>query len=163
MGTLTLFCGLPGSGKTTLARQLESEGRDVRLCTDEWQARLGVPHSDGAFHDRLQRLLYDHALDLLRAGTDVILEDGLWTRAERVSKLADARMIGAPVAIHIFDVPFDTLWSRLEQRATDGAAASYPMTQDDLRRAVSVFEPPTADELTGVVQWMHAEPRSRQP
>jgi predicted kinase len=74
-----LFCGLPGSGKTTLAKRLETEGRGVRLCTDEWEAALRDGRADPAFHDRLQAVLYRHGLALLRQGVDVILEDGLWT------------------------------------------------------------------------------------
>lgn len=78
MPILTLFCGLPGAGKTTLAKRLEQAGRGVRLCTDDWQGPLGVPHADTDFHDRLQRRLYDHAMTLLLTGCDVLLEDGLW-------------------------------------------------------------------------------------
>ena len=39
--TLTLFCGLPGSGKTTLAKRLEQIGKGIRICTDDWQEHLG--------------------------------------------------------------------------------------------------------------------------
>ena len=81
--TLTLFCGLPGSSKSTLAQSLEAVGRGVRLSADAWQADLGVGHAATAFHDRLQGVLYRHALTLLRRGVDVILEDGLWTADER--------------------------------------------------------------------------------
>lgn len=35
-GTLVLVCGLPGSGKTTLAKQLEEERNAVRMCPDDW-------------------------------------------------------------------------------------------------------------------------------
>ena len=40
MATLFLICGLPGAGKTTLARQLEATHAALRLCPDEWIAPL---------------------------------------------------------------------------------------------------------------------------
>ncbi len=35
-GTLILICGLPGSGKTTLAQTLEKERNAIRMCPDDW-------------------------------------------------------------------------------------------------------------------------------
>ena len=148
--TLTLFCGLPGAGKTTLARRLEAGGTGVRICTDDWQAELGQPHADGEFQGRLQVVLYRHALDLLRRGTDVILEDGLWLRDERTKKFCDARTCGARIDLHVFDVSLDTLWSRLQGRNESAAPGAYPMTFDKLRWAWSLFQPPTAEELASV-------------
>ena len=141
--TLTLFCGLPGAGKTTLARRLEAGGTGVRICTDDWQAELGQPHADAEFHGRFQVVLYRHALDLLRHGTDVILEDGLWLRDERTKKFCDARTCGARIDLHVFDVSLDTLWSRLQgpQRKRGVRRVS-----DDVRRAqVGLVAVPTSD------------------
>ncbi len=148
--TLTLFCGLPGSGKTTLARRLEDRGSGVRICTDDWQAELCEGHANTGFHERLQGVLYRHALDLLRHGTDVILEDGLWLRDERSQKFGDARSCGARIDLHVFEVPLESLWSRLEGRNEEAARGAYPMTYDELRWAWSVFQPPTAEELAAV-------------
>ncbi|HEY5784836.1 MAG TPA: GNAT family N-acetyltransferase [Microlunatus sp.] len=148
--TLTLFCGLPGAGKSTLAKRLEADGRGVRLCTDDWQAALGVSHASGDFHERLQVHLYRHGLNLLRAGVDVILEDGLWLRAERTEKVADARACGARIRLHVFDVPYETLWSRLQERGSGADPTAYPMTEQELRWAWNLFEPPSADELATV-------------
>lgn len=148
--TLTLFCGLPGAGKSTLARRLESQGRGVRLCTDDWQAELDVRHADTDFHGRLQRRLYQHGLTLLRAGVDVILEDGLWMAAERTEKFADARACGARIELHVFEVPYPTLWSRLQDRRSSADPTAYPMTEQELRWAWDLFEPPTAAELAAV-------------
>jgi predicted kinase len=148
--TVTLFCGLPGAGKTTLARRLATAGRGVRIATDEWQAELHVAHTDTAFHERLQPVLYRHALDLLRHGTDVILEDGLWLREERRQKFADTHATGARIELHVFEVPLATLWSRLQDRNDGAATDAYPMTYDELSWSWSLFEPPTPDELAAV-------------
>jgi predicted kinase len=148
--TLTLFCGLPGAGKTTLARRLEADGAGLRISTDDWQAAIGHPHADTDFHARLQVVLYRHTLDLLRHGTDVILEDGLWRREERAQKFGDARFRGARIAFHVFDVPLDILWSRLQRRNESRAPDAYPMTYEELRWAWSLFQPPSAAELAAV-------------
>lgn len=39
---LIILCGLPGSGKTTLAKLLEGKRRAVRLCPDEWMDALQI-------------------------------------------------------------------------------------------------------------------------
>jgi len=145
--TLTLFCGLPGSGKTTLAKELEERGRGVRICTDDWQAQLEVNDSDAEFHERLQQRLYQCALDLLRHGVDVILEDGLWMQAERDQKFRDAHDCGAQIEFHVFDVPLATLWTRLQRRNDERRMGAYAITLEQLEWAASLFEPPTAEEL----------------
>ena len=99
------------------------------------------------FHERLQRHLYRHGLTLLRAGVDVILEDGLWMAAERTEKFADARACGARIELHVFDVAYEELWSRLQGRGSAADPTAYPMTEQELRWAWDLFEPPSAAEL----------------
>ena len=45
-GRLILICGLPGSGKTTFAKQLAPKVAAVRLCPDEWKHDLGIDYYD---------------------------------------------------------------------------------------------------------------------
>ena len=147
MPTLTLFCGLPGSGKTTLAKELERSGRGVRICTDDWQADLEIAHANETFHHKLQNRLYLLALDLLAKNVDVILEDGLWTRSERISKLADARRLNTRVELHFFDLTFEDLWLRLRDRNETALANSASITRQALTSYWRVFQRPDRMEL----------------
>src|SRR6185437_6585537 len=80
---LVLVCGLPGAGKTTLARRLEVALPAVRLCPDEWLAALNIDLRDEATRDRLEREFWRLAQRMLALGQSVILESGFWQRADR--------------------------------------------------------------------------------
>jgi predicted kinase len=80
---LILICGLPGSGKTTLARQLAPRVPAVRLSPDEWKHDLGIDYYDEPSRVRLEDRLWRLAQELLTLGQSVILENGFWAREER--------------------------------------------------------------------------------
>ena len=87
MATLHLMVGLPCSGKTTLARELEYKCSALRLTPDEWQLRLfGQDAEDpehNVRHSRIEALLWEMASRALALGTNVILDYGFWAREER--------------------------------------------------------------------------------
>lgn len=145
--TLILFCGLPGSGKTTLAKQIERQRDVIRLCTDDWQADLMMGHDDEKFHEKLQKRLHSLALELLKHCQSVILEDGLWTKPERQAKLNDAKKYKAKTELHFFDLSFDEIWKRLESRNNTLPHGSVHITKDQLEKCWNLFEKPNQEEL----------------
>jgi predicted kinase len=144
---LITFCGLPGAGKTTTAKQLEQETGAVRLNTDEWMAALDVDFFDEAFRDKLQARLYDHGKTLLKRGQSIIVEDGHWSREERDRQREDARKLGAILELHYFDLSFDELWRRLEGRNAAGTHGTVPITKEQLLEYWPKFQKPDAAEL----------------
>ena len=144
---LITFCGLPGSGKTTIAKEVAKTAGAVRLNVDEWVAALGVDFRDDAFRHRLHARLYELGLTLLKLGQSIILEDGVWRRDER-DRLRDvAHQLGAAIEMHYFDVPFDELWRRLEARNALGAHGTVPITKELLEACWRRFQRPDAAEL----------------
>src|SRR5437879_1890710 len=84
MPTLILMCGLPGSGKTTLAKKLEQERKALRLTPDEWitplyGAELSQPELD-ACRDPVEAVQWSVAERALSLGVSVILDFGFWSR-----------------------------------------------------------------------------------
>jgi predicted kinase len=144
---LITFCGLPGSGKTTIAKEVEKKTGAVRLNIDEWVAALGVGFWNDAFRDKLQVRLYEHGITLLKLGQSIILEDLLWRRDERDRHRAVAHELGAAIEIHYFDVPFDELWRRLETRNATGACDTVPITKELLKACWLKFQRPDEAEL----------------
>jgi predicted kinase len=141
---LVLLCGLPASGKTTLARQLAESYGAVRLNPDEWESALDVDPFDEDFQARLEAEFWELTQRLLVLGISVVLEWGFWARSERDEKREAARMLGVAVELRFLDAPHEELVRRVEARHAAGGIA---ITESHMERYRGTFEPPTDAEL----------------
>jgi predicted kinase len=144
---LVLVCGLPGSGKTTLARKVADELPAVRLCPDEWMTELGIDLWDEAARDRIERLFWQLAQELLRHRQSVVLESGFWLRSERDEMRLGGRALGAAVELRYLPASIDELVRRLERRRAEGGPGTVTISRANLERFLSSFEAPDAEEI----------------
>ena len=141
---LVLLCGLPGSGKTTLGREIADAYGAVRLNPDEWELALGIDPFDTEFQDKLEAQFSRLTERLIALGTSVILDWGFWARWERDAKRDLGRSLGAAVELRFLDVPYDELVRRVVGRRAEGGLAVTESHMDAYR---ATFQPPTDDEL----------------
>jgi|SRR5579862_120466 len=147
MPTLFLICGLPGSGKTTLAKRLERERPALRLTPDEWMARIVGDGNDGVKRAAVEKVQWEIAQRVLSLGVDAILESGFWARSERDEFRAQAAALGADTKLYYLDVPLDELKRRLTLRNAVLPPDTFHVNVADLDSWASGFEPPTLEEL----------------
>jgi predicted kinase len=141
---LVLLCGLPTSGKTTLARELAVSYGAVRLDPEDWMPGLGIDVFDGEFRAKLEAEFWGLTQRLLALRSSVILEWGHWARWERDEKREGARALGVAVELRFLDVPYEELVRRVADRRAAGGIA---ITDSLMERYRSLFQPPTDEEL----------------
>jgi predicted kinase len=144
---LILTCGLPGSGKTTVARKLAASRSAVRLTKDEWLWALGSTPWDAPTQEKIEHQLWQLAQEILHLGLSVVLDFGLWARSERDEMRSEARRLGVGVELHYLDAPADELWRRIDERNALSPWDSYPIRRADLDGWIQLFDAPDAAEL----------------
>ena len=144
--TLHLTCGLPGAGKTTLARRLAVERDAHRFTKDEWVLALGGDLYDDQLRVRVEAQLIELAFELLAAGRSCILDFGLWSREERDALRLGARGHGVRVELHVLDVELDGLVRRSAKRHADAPHTTAEISAEQLAIWASTFETPSDAE-----------------
>ena len=149
MPTLYLMVGLPGAGKTTRARALAAEHAAIWLSPDVWMIPLfGASDPDGK-RDVLEGRLVSVALQVLRTGSSVVLDFGLWGRDERACLQALAASVGAAARVVYLPIDPETQLERISRRWTEVPEETFAITADEMDSWSAVFQAPDADELAG--------------
>ncbi|WP_308462545.1 MULTISPECIES: ATP-binding protein [Streptomyces] len=149
-----LMAGMPGAGKTTLARALEQAGL-VRLCPDEEMFRryghYGRDFPRGEFRVReapVLRSAADALRRLLASGRDVVVDHGFWTPEDRAEWKANILEAGGIPMLVYLPVPHEVRWDRIRERNSKSLVDpnSIEFSEDDLLRFAGRFHGPSGAE-----------------
>jgi predicted kinase len=164
MPRLHLLHGIVGSGKTTFARSLEQEFHAVRFSPDEWMVALhGTNPPESLFrpqHERIMALIWEHAGRVLRAGSDVVLEGGFWTRASRDEARRRAKEIGMSWRLYALHCPVEEARRRVLERTAVMLPGTLEITGPTFDHLLRQVEPLGEDEEHIVVETSSLEVRN---
>ena len=144
--TLFVMVGLPASGKTARAKEIEEARQALRLTPDEWMIPLfGEP--EGGKREILEGRFIWLAIRALRRGINVILDFGVWTKDERSALRFLANSVGASCELVYLEIDELEQRRRHDKRLSAAPETTFPMSDDDLRSFREQFEAPDEAEL----------------
>jgi predicted kinase len=138
---LYIFGGLPGVGKSTLARQLARELQAVHLRLDTIEHALREA-GHAVIGPEGYTVAYRVAVDNLRLGLNVVADSVNPLRLTRAAWRAAARQAAAPfVEIQVICSDVAEHRGRVETRVADIPGFTLPTWKDVIQREVEAWEP----------------------
>ena len=158
MAKVIMTCGKICCGKSTYARKLQENRNAVVLSIDDITLAL-FPEGAGEMHDtyvlRAEQYLLSLSLQILENGVDVILDWGLWTRAQRERLRAFYTGHGVENEIHYLRLSPEEWERRIRKRNAEQnkeEPQSYYVDEGLLRKVDSLFEEPSDTETDLLIE-----------
>jgi predicted kinase len=121
-----LLCGLPGAGKTTLARSLAPRVRAAHIESDRFRRQLfGEPVFSSRENDGLFRAIQSATRRLLQDGVSVVVDATNLTDADRTPFQRIAEAAHASLTVVAVEAPGAVIEARLEARSRQPNGYSY--------------------------------------
>jgi predicted kinase len=136
-GRLLVFCGIPGSGKTTIARLVaKSDPSAVHIQTDSMRAMIPAPTYSAGESDLVYRASVAAAKEALDSGRLVILDGTFGSRRRREVSLS-------ALSGHYSRVDFVHVVCEIETALRRNTEREAMVPEENLRSIFLSFDPPT--------------------
>lgn len=152
MSEVIMMCGVCGSGKTTYAKQKESEGY-IRLSIDEemWKiyGRKGIDFPNDEYEDlstKVELKLREKLINHIKEGKNVVIDFSFWSRESRDHYKNIIEKEGGTTTLIYMKASKETLRKRLEKRnLTLNANSPFEITDEILEHHYSGFQEPIGE------------------
>ncbi|HEV2886240.1 MAG TPA: ATP-binding protein [Jatrophihabitans sp.] len=151
-----LIVGLPGAGKTTRAKELETTESALRLTPDEWL--FAIFHGDDSTRwrskdradqrDRIEGKLVEVGMRAAQLGVNVVFDFGLWGKDERSALRWIASTLGVRAQVVYLPIEYEEQRRRITSRyGTE--PGQFHMSDAELKQWRAQFQAPDQEEVQG--------------
>lgn len=148
--TAHVIIGFIGAGKTTFAKKLEKISGALRFTKDEWMISIfgRDPTIEGfeKYDERVTNLARDVAIYCLKAGNDIIIDEGFWVRSQRDEIRQKIENVGGKVQFYYVKNTHETMKQRVSKRNQKPTTDAFVISQEMYVGFKKYFEEPSADE-----------------
>ena len=151
---LHLICGLPGSGKTTLAKSIAASTGALIFSPDEWIKDIWGAKAEtegNAYRDRVEQLQWKIARRAMMRSNEVIIEWGTWGKSDREKLRDETKTLGGKVKFYYLNVPRELLKQRILDRNRQPGPHEFYVAESEIETFLddcfSNFQAPTEAEL----------------
>lgn len=153
MAKVIMTCGKICSGKSTYAEKMRKDLSAVIFSVDEimlalFDGDIGDKHDE--YVEKVKKYLFNKSTEIIEAGVNVILDWGLWTKAERKYAREFYKSKNIECEIHFISISDDEWKKRISQRndlIITGKTSAYFVDEGLAEKVNTLFELPENDEV----------------
>ena len=154
MSKIIAICGKICCGKSYYAKQIKEKENAVILSIDEATYDL-IDNEQGEFYNAfaeiVNKYLMKKAVEIVKAGCNVILDWGFWTKAERQETTKYFNQFGIDVEWHYVGIE-QLRWKQLIEERNNkikngNGGSDFYVDEGLLNKMLSKFEEQSKDEI----------------
>ena len=155
IGTLVLFSGNMGAGKSTKSKQITQERNAVLISEDEWLSIL-YPNQIATFNDYLhyssllKPLVKAHVVNILKTGTDVVMDFPANTVNQRKWFKELVSEANAPNELIYLNVSDDICLRQIAKRRIENPERAIYDTESMFNEVTRYFQEPNQSEGSNI-------------
>ncbi|OGK23605.1 hypothetical protein A2954_00860 [Candidatus Roizmanbacteria bacterium RIFCSPLOWO2_01_FULL_37_12] len=83
---------------------------------------------------------------MLKAGCDVIIDEGFWVRSQRDEMKKEIIKLGAKPVLYFVDTPVEVMKNRVVNRSKKPPTDSFEITEEMFNKYLKYWQPPKKEE-----------------
>ena len=152
-----VICGFIGAGKTTFARKLEKETGAIRVTKDEWIIKIfgnkiTLDNNFEVYDKNITKLATDIAFKILKAGKDVIIDEGFWVKSQRDDIKKKILQVGAKPIFYYVESSVEKMKERVTNRSKNPTKDSFEISEEMFNSYLKYWQAPDESENVKVVK-----------